>query len=268
VIISDEHRYIFVEQPHTACTAIREELISSYGGRPILKKHATYAEFLRVATAEQKRYFVFSGIRNPLDERVSVFFKYRTDWKQKYSRGSKTKSLSRRQRDLYAFVADDQADFATYLRRFYRHPYDNDTLIYHRRMDAVIRFEHLQEDFSAVLRRLGLAQVRPLPVVNKTSERGGYLDYYPPDVRPHAARIFGPFMAKWGYPLPDTWAGIRVPRSARITFRVLGPLRYVYRRYVHLGRLDVETRSSNPLVRAASAVARPIERSLIRLLGW
>lgn len=268
MIISDEHRYLFVEQPHTACTAIREELIGSYGGRPILQKHATYAEFLRVATPEQRHYFVFSGIRNPLDERVSMFFKLRTDWKQKYSRGTKTRSLSARQRDLYAFVADDQADFPTYLRRFYRHPYDNDTLIYHRQMDAVIRFEHLQEDFSDVLRRLGLTQVRPLPVVNKTSERGSYLDYYPPAIRPHAARVFGPFMRKWGYPLPEAWAGIRVPSSSMVSFRILGLFRYIYRRYLHLGRLDVEKRSSNPVVRALSAIIRPIERSLIRLLGW
>ncbi|MET1232508.1 MAG: hypothetical protein ABWY52_06625 [Candidatus Limnocylindrales bacterium] len=268
MIISDEHRYVFVEQPHTACTAIRAELLELYGGRPILKKHATYAEFLRVATPAQKRYFVFSGIRNPLDERVSMFFKYRTDHKRKYSKGEQSRSLSERQRDEFAYVTAEQADFGTYLRRFYRRPYDNDTLIYHKRMDAIIRFENVQEDLSRVLERLGLEQVRPLPVVNQTSERGEYLDYYPKAIRPHAARIFGPFMQKWGYPMPDAWIGIRVPRSAIVSFRVLGVCRYIYRRYIHLGRLDVEERTSNPFIQALTAIGRPIERSLIRLLGW
>jgi hypothetical protein len=239
VIISDTHRYLFVEQRHTACSAIEAELRESYGGRTILHKHATWADFLRVATPAQKRYFVFSGIRNPLDEAVSLYFKYKTDHtghpavqKQNYSRQVADRTLSRRQAEAFAYVTDNEADFATYLRRFYRYPYDNDTLIYHKRMDQLIRFEHLQRDFSQTLARLGLEQVRPLPLVNKTGQRGSYLDYYPPAIREHAARVFGPFMHRWGYPLPQDWVGVRVPRSATIEFHMRGAGRYVRRRYL------------------------------------
>ncbi|MET1232507.1 MAG: hypothetical protein ABWY52_06620, partial [Candidatus Limnocylindrales bacterium] len=229
MIISDAHRYVFIEQPHTACTAIQAELCELYGGRKMLWKHATWADFLRVATPEQKRYFVFSGIRNPLDEAVSLYFKYRTDStghpaadRQRYSQQVVDHTISRRQATAFAFVAHEQPDFGRYLRRFYRVPFDNSTLIYHKHMDQIIRFEHLQEDFSLVLARLGLEQVRPVPVVNRTGERGNYLDQYPPDLRPHAARIFGPFMQKWGYPLPAGWTGIQVPRLAMMEFRVRG----------------------------------------------
>ena len=239
MIISDTHRYLFVEQPHTACSAIEAELREHYGGRKVLHKHATWADFVRIATPAQKRYFVFSGIRNPLDEAVSLYFKYKTDHtghpavhKQNYSQQIANRTLSRRQAEAFAYVVDDEADFANYLRRFYRRPYDNDTLIYHKRMDQLIRFEHLQEDFSRTLSRLGLEQVRPLPVVNKTSERGGYLDQYPPAIREHAARVFGPFMHRWGYPLPQDWVGVRVPRSAIIEFDVRGVGRYLRRRYL------------------------------------
>jgi hypothetical protein len=267
VIISDAHRYLFVEQPHTACTAIRDELIELYGGQPMLTKHATYAEFLRVATPAQKRYFVFSGLRDPLDERVSMFFKYRTDQGAKYSRRIRRHRLGDRQRAAYDYAHEDGADVAGFVRRFHRLPYDNDTLIRHDRMDEVIRFEHLQDDFARTLRRLGLEQVRPVPVVNRTSGRGSYLDYYPPDIRAHAAWVFGPFMRHWGYPLPADWPGVSVPRSAAILFRLLRPMRYVYRRYVNLGRLDAPSRPGGAMSRARRSLLAPIERSFHRLRG-
>ena len=265
MIISDEHKYLFVEQPHTACTATQAELRANYGGKKILDKHATYAGFLQVATPEQKRYFVFSGIRNPLDEAVSLYFKYRTDHAKKYS--SRWDTLSERQQQAFEYVAAERADFASYLRRFYRRPYDNDTIIYHKHMDQVIRFEHLQEDFSLALQRLGLEQVRPLPMVNQTKERGSYLDYYPPELRPYAARIFGPFMRKWGYELPADWVGVTVPRSAYIAFRILTPYRYIYRRYIRLGALDVDQAGRSRFMRPLAVASRPIRRTLYRIFG-
>ena len=77
MIISDKHRYLFVELPRTATTAIAKELRENYEGHSILYKHATYEDFLRIATDEQKKYFTFSCIRNPLDDVVSIYLKYR-----------------------------------------------------------------------------------------------------------------------------------------------------------------------------------------------
>jgi len=258
VIISDRHRYLFIEQPHTACTAIRNELCDFYEGRPILDKHATYADFMRVATPDQKRYFIFSGLRDPLDESVSVYFKYRTDHKGRYT--GRADRLSTIQRRTFDYVGAGGSDYARYLRRFYRRPYDNNTLIAHHRIDHVIRFERLQADFSRALELLGLEQVRPLPVVNRTSQRGSYLDHYPPEIRAHAARVFGPFMRKWGYPLPGSWVGVGVPISWLVAFRVLGVGRYVSRRYLRP--------QANPLARGALAVISPVRRLAYRVLGW
>lgn len=72
VIISDRHRYLFVELPRTGSTAVHRELKARYDGTPILTKHATYRDFLKVATENQKRYFVFSSVRNPLDDAVPL----------------------------------------------------------------------------------------------------------------------------------------------------------------------------------------------------
>ena len=259
MIISDQHRYLFVEQPRTACTAIRAELLAYYGGRSILDKHATYTDFLRVATPEQKRYFVFSGIRNPLDERVSIYFKYRAN-QGRYRRLIRTQAIAERQREAFEYVTDEQADFASYLRRFCRRPYDNDTLIHHARMDQLIRFEHLQEDFGLTLQRLGLEQLRAVPLVNETGGRGAYLDYYGPEIRPHAAWVFGPFMRKWGYELPAEWTGVRVPRSAFMAFQIQLPFRYANRRYLR--------NRSGPAARAATAAISRVRRSAFDVFGW
>jgi hypothetical protein len=71
MIISHKHKFLFVELPLTASTAISRELRANYGGEKILFKHATYQDFLRVANTHEREYFVFSGLRNPLDKAVS-----------------------------------------------------------------------------------------------------------------------------------------------------------------------------------------------------
>ncbi|MGH9465390.1 MAG: hypothetical protein ACRD0X_07050 [Thermoanaerobaculia bacterium] len=230
MILSDTHRYLFVELPHTASTAIAGELTEHYGGRSILHKHARYHQFLAVATPEARRYFVFSGIRNPLDEAVTYYFRYQTDHQGRYSDPAKWKrnggSVSEHSVAQYLYLRDAQADFPTYLRRFYRKPYDNWSNLAHRRFHQVIRFERLQEGFAEVLERLGLAAGRPLPVTNKTAQRrAAWWEYYPPELRPYAARIFGPFLREWGYEFPPEWGPVRVPLTSRLLYRALQPLR-------------------------------------------
>lgn len=232
MILSDRHRYLFVELPHTGSTAVAAELCAHYGGRPVLHKHARYHQFLAQAASPQRLYFVFSGVRNPLDEAVTYYFRYKTDHQGRYSSPANWKcnggSVSDHSVAQYRFISDHQADFATYLRRFYRKPYDNWSNMAHRRMDYLIRFEALQADFAAVLERLGIEPVRPLPVLNKTAgRRRTFSEYYPPELRPWAARIFGPFLLHWGYRLPPEWGALRVPLSSRLLFHLLRPLRRV-----------------------------------------
>ena len=62
MIISHKLRCVFVQLPRTGSTAIARELISHYQGTPILNQHSNYVDFLRVATASEREYFVFSCI--------------------------------------------------------------------------------------------------------------------------------------------------------------------------------------------------------------
>ena len=77
MIVSHEHRYVFIEVPHTASVAISTELRENYDGQRFLRKHATYRDFLRQATPEQRGYFAFAAVRNPLDVAVSRYYRFK-----------------------------------------------------------------------------------------------------------------------------------------------------------------------------------------------
>jgi Sulfotransferase family len=238
VIISHRYRYLFVELPRTGSTAIRRELRSQYDGVPILHKHATYEEFLRQASEDEKRYFVFSGIRNPLDDAVSLYFKLKTDHNRRMSdpaRRPKHKPLLNRilHRMKFGFLRRTDADFATYFMRYYVLPHDTWASLSHDRFDYVIRFEHLAEDFETVLRRLAIEPKRPLPQANRTASRARrFEDYYPPSTWKRARRVFGPYMERWGYDFPAEWRVGSPTRFDRIGYSAFSFFARLYWRFV------------------------------------
>lgn len=225
MIISHKHRYLFVELPNTGSTAVSKELCENYNGAPILHKHAYYHEFLKVAKPEEREFFVFSCIRNPLDVAVTIYFKYKTNhegiytnpklWKKKG--GHLPNSRLRR----FKYVAENNPDFPTYFKKFYKLPYDNWSNLAHEQFDFVIRYENLQGDFSKLLSLLGLHQKRPLPVVNKTEKKEFFLSYYTPEIHARARRVFGPFLKKWGYDFPPEWGNSYVPWTSQKMFDII-----------------------------------------------
>lgn len=238
MIISHRHRYLFVELPRTASTAISHELRELYGGVPILRKHASYKEFLRRATPEERSYFVFAGIRNPLDDAVSLYFKYCTDHKQKFTALADGRRSRRRLAEYVAaarfrFIRRTEADFPAYFRRFYRIPYNTWSDMGHRDFDFVIRFENLQADFARALELIGLEPKRPLPQVNRTGGKGrDFASYYTPEIIPRARRVFGPYMEQWGYSFPAEWGDAPLPWWVRGEYAFYNLFRGLYWRYV------------------------------------
>lgn len=260
MIISHEHRYVFVELPRTGCTAVGKELIECYDGERILAKHSMYSDFLKQASAEEKGYFAFSSIRNPLDDAVSGYFKLKSDHHGRYSdpvrrryrvgnRGAdavRTTGLNargarparrtageRRDNRRFQYIEKTGCSFAEYFMRYYRAPYDTWSVVNHGHMRQLIRFEQLEEDFERVLvDGLGLELRRPLPVRNRTdakaAESRSFLDYYAPDIRSRAAWVFGPYMERVGYSFPAEW-GVGPPSmSSRLAYMVLAGPRRAY----------------------------------------
>ncbi len=210
MIISDVHKYVFVEMPNTASTAISQELCEHYGGRPILFKHAQFQDFLRVANEEERRYFVFAGSRSPLDVAVTRYYKLRNDHAAMYSaekyradHGGHVIANTTRQ---FLAIREQHLGFTEWFRMVSRYPYDSRGSPDPSHFDMVIRFENLHEDCAELFRRLGIDQVRPIPSSNRTVGREkDYLRYYPPELHARAKACFGPFMRRWGYSFPADW---------------------------------------------------------------
>lgn len=237
MIISHTHRYLFVQLPHAGSTAIGAELIENYAGTATLRKHAHYLEFLRTASPAEKKYFVFSSIRNPLDEAISIYTHFKTNPYQRFTNSKKLKKnggwVDDYTADFYQWFAQVQPDFPTFFRQYYKLPYDNSSCLAHHQFDYVIRFENLQAGFSEALKLLGLEQKRPLPLVNPTKNKEGtLLSYYSPPLQAEAKRVFGPFMRKWGYQFPSEWGDTSLSWSTQLSFKALSLGRQFYFRYL------------------------------------
>lgn len=236
MIISDEHRYLFVELPWTASTAISNELRNYYDGRSILRKHSNYHEFLRFANAEQKSYFTFSGIRHPLDELVSLYVKLRTNLHNTYTNPEWW--VSRRKIRQYEWIQERQASFPEFVKRFYWLPAETWSSLDHEEFDYVYRFETVASDFEAILEQLGLEQVRPLPVLNPTPEKGSWQDYYTPEIYDRVRVVFGPRMARWGYEFPPEWDLRPAPQWANLLYAARAASKNLARRTLAYMRPD------------------------------
>ena len=237
MVISHEHRYVYVEVPRTGSSAIARELREHYGGEQILRKHATYRDFLRHATEDERSYFTFSGVRNPLDVAVTRYVHIKQNAKDHFTDphhvSIRNSLASRLERRIYAWVKEKDADFETFLKRWYLLPWDTWTSLDHRGMDMIIRFENLADDFAVAIARIGLEPVRPLPVVNATPGKDGdFTSYDTPATRKRAAWVFGPYIEVWGYSFPPEWGRVRVPWWSRLLYRAARAVRGVYWRYL------------------------------------
>jgi hypothetical protein len=237
MIISHKYKYLFIELPRTGTTAISEELCELYAGQPTLLKHATYFDFLKTASPEEKEYFVFSCIRNPLDDAVSHYFKVRTDHKGNFTdparKHKRSGLVGRFNQRVFNFLKSTDADFSTFFLRYYRLPYNNWASLSHKEFDFIIRFENLAGDFDKALRLIGIEPVRPLPQVNRTGKREkSYLTYYTPETIGRAKRVFSPFMRQWGYEFPPEWGETSVSWWNQLEFDFFNLFRNVYWRYL------------------------------------
>lgn len=241
MIISHKHKLLFIELPLTGSTAISRELRENYGGENILFKHATYEDFLRIAEPRERQYFVFSGIRNPLDKAVSYYFKYKTDHQNQFSEQRRDKGKRaitfiaehfwRNAR--YTFVSEGRATFPEFFKSFYRYPYSDWSVVSHKKFDDIIRFENLQDDFRRSLERAGASMVRPLPMRNKTADKDDdFLSYYTPEIVPLAKKVFGPYMKFWGYEFPTNWGENRPSLTAQVKYNIFTYPKIVYWKYL------------------------------------
>lgn len=236
MIISHKHKYLFVQTPHTGCTAIGKELIEHYDGEGILFKHAKYHHFLNRTNLNHKEYFVFSSIRHPFDEVISLYFKLLSDHANYSDPKNWTRNggwLSEHGLKQFMFVHDNKASFEAYLDRYFQLPFVNWTVLDHKKFDYIMRYETLQQDFANVLSKFNIKQLRPIPLVNPTDKNKGFTVPDTSSFKDKILFIFGPIMKYWEYEFdPALNINLRPWIRSMLCFRFNVLLRSIYWRYL------------------------------------
>jgi hypothetical protein len=224
-IICRDRGLLFVLAPHTGSTAIASLLVDQLGGDwlppeevrdaegrlVLVQKHSTVPELMAagLVTAEDRQgLLTFSAVRNPFDALASLYLKHRG--KDQALLADPTSWVHGRPRKLdnLTYTRDHTFDqwiehvHAPRLRdrlrgrkaRLERWPYD-------RGIDAIMRYERLQDDFDGVLRRAGIDGSHQIPRENVTPTREGrdYREFYSERSRLLVESAYADFLVKYDY---------------------------------------------------------------------
>lgn len=92
------------------------------------------------------------------------------------------------------WIKQEQPTFEQFLKKKYTLPYCDWSILDHSRMNYIISFEKLNEDFKTALTKIGLQPVRNLPQKNVTKEKASLADHLSSTSRAELERVFGPFL--------------------------------------------------------------------------
>jgi hypothetical protein len=214
---------LLLQAPHTGSTSLgtllRTELrgqmlvearVRDDRGRIVLRqKHQTLAQLMEagLVTCEQRRdLLVVVGVRNPWDLVLTEYARNRE--------GGAVSAPQRLLRRLPTMGGDfSPADFERFVRRRYapgrllrlvgRRPFV--PVDWTAGADHVIRFEHMQADLDAALRRVGITEPHLLPHRNPTASRADqdYRTVYTDRARAIVEAAYAREIAQHGYRFGD-----------------------------------------------------------------
>jgi len=246
MIISHKYKFLFIGLPFSASSAITKELHAKYEGKPYLRKHSLYHEFIKVATKKEKGYFVFAVLRNPMEIAVTVYEKMKANAKGNFTNpdlfNENGGHITKNHRIRFNYIKDNNATFQEYFLKFHSKPYDNYSSMTIDNCDFVIRHENIAEDYLLALNKAGVEVPFSLPVANKTAGKKNNLsEYYTQEIRKQAIYVFGPFLAKYNYSFPEKWGNINIPPLSKIKFKIMSILRKLNEKFIkkHSGRKSI-----------------------------
>jgi hypothetical protein len=236
MIVSHKYKFLFIGLPFSASSAISKELHLQYEGEPYLRKHSLYHEFEKVATKQEKKYFVFAVLRNPMDIVVTLYEKMKANAKGNFTNPELFTEngghITKQHRERFNYIHDNKASFQEYFNKFFMKPYDNLSSLTFSNCDFIIKYENIASDYLLAIKKAGVENPRPLPVANKTAGKKKNLSaYYTDDIKKKTIAVFGPFLEKYNYSFPEEWGEIKIPLKSKIQFKILGSLRKLNQKY-------------------------------------
>jgi len=225
-ILVRDKSFLFIMVPHTGCTAVGKVLVDSAGGeylpaQPIKngsgtiivpRKHNTLPQLLahNVLTPHDRLGMLVAGtVRNPFDWLVSQYLRFLPVRAGDQSGVVKTAAGYIQGDPRYQGGPEEfEAWLVNRYRRRRRSPLGRILPRQSRKhvdwlegVDAVMRFERLQETFDALVTRVGIEQHLEIPVMNQTVSRQGrdFREWYTPTAREIAEEAFAGYLKKYGY---------------------------------------------------------------------
>ncbi len=225
-ILCGDLKLLFIQTPHTGCTAIGNVLRNRFAGVRVPeqhvhdargrliapRKHATLQQLMDaglVTVKQRESLIVAAGVRNPFDMVTTEFV-----------RTTGTEDPRRRRKGTdepppvqAARRGPPPTEFEPWLEwRFgggSRHRLRGQRYVeppdFAAGADHVIRFERLQADFDALMARVGVKERVEIAVVNTTVGRHGrhYATFYTPGARRIVEAVYGGWIERFGYRFED-----------------------------------------------------------------
>jgi hypothetical protein len=223
-IICRDHGLLFIMTPRTACTAIGQLLCTHYGGKylpsedildkdgciRIQQKHSTLSELIEnhlLSREDAARLLKFAAVRNPFDSLVSLYLKQRTKYQpllldpNSWVNRSPAYARNMRYASTHSFSAWLLKKCRKQLLKRLLGIPPSMFIDYTSGTDAVIRYENLQPELNAVLKKAGLTVKTSLPMVNRTTEResSDYRRWYSRATAAAVRLAFADDLRRYGY---------------------------------------------------------------------
>jgi hypothetical protein len=188
------------------------DLVGPDGFIRVGRKHCTIKQLLaeRLIPPDVSSHFTtVTSVRNPFDSLVSLYVKKRetyhgerflqdpTSWVHKVRGFVEDMEFCRTHSfDEWVMRRYSVSSLDKLLGRGRRSLYGR----YTEGVENVMRFERLQQDFEAVMRRIGVEGDLTIPHFNATQQRrASYQSYYTPEARRTVEYVFKPDLDRYGY---------------------------------------------------------------------
>lgn len=201
-IISRTHDLLFIMTPRTASTALgqllcrelngkflpNEDILNENGFFQVQKKHSTVDDLIGnqlLSNEEIKSLCIFTTVRNPFDNLVSLYQKRRSKYQPLVADPESWIYRVPNYLDDMEYCRTHSFNawiFKHYSRSSIKRLLGGTPSMYRRfteRADVVLRFENIQADFRKFLQAVGIQRKLSIPHVNTTKERrANYRQYY------------------------------------------------------------------------------------------
>lgn len=198
--ISHKHRFVFLANPRTASTTIREILddYSDIKSRYISEIDNNFPFYHHISARELKEIFDINGwdwfsykrfcvVRNPFDRVVSLYHHKKSTFTEPDERRSRLYNLARKIKyklsgdsnfENYVKHLNPAKRLTTSLKEFLCDE-DGNFLV-----DDVLMFEKMETELPKYLKELGISIKRKdIPHMNPSSGRINYIEYYSPETQ-------------------------------------------------------------------------------------